>query len=614
MKKWLLIIAALAVSGYVAYSLHLLIAENRPVSANEYRVLIAYHKAYRSKSSGIMDAYQSVLAEEGVPCEAVDIKKLCAISAGQAAKNIPAVIFPDSLLQSMPGETLAWTKDYLQAGGSVAVIYDAGAKREDADQKDRPKSVLTDVTGVQYPGFSEHRGKKDSTGRLQFHTQEDADFFRIPPGKLSENFALSGYYYGELTYPALRVAPDAASPPERIFAHLVTDQGKSYPALAWKKHGRGNVLYSSLPLGRLKASSADDLPLRVFLQTFLFQIVKMPHLVNAYQGRGNLVINWQANSNGDWQHFDPAINSHYFDRELKASLHIAAADYRDAIGDGSGFDACGNGKLYVQKFMPYGLIGAHGGWGVNRFAVLLKKNRLRNHEIRRQIKRNKKCLESVANYNLTEYSAPLGAHPQPAVTEILENMGFIAYYFPGDGGSAPNRTFFDGKMVSEKVIAFPMQPYGKFATLHEMKQANIPEKDVQKWLMELVDYVVEKRTSRVFSCNLHDLFNYPQAVYHFLQYAKLKQAKGELQAAFMSEIASFLLRFLKTQYVFRPQENGLSVWMKNEDGLQGVTVAIPKHLYRTDAMPNVTQLADDDYFYLTVRENDKEKTLFVHGL
>ena len=234
-------------------------------------------------------------------------------------------------------------------------------------------------------------------------------------------------------------------------------------------------------------------------------------------------------------------------------------------------------------------------------------------KIRRYIKKNKKCLESITAYPILEYSAPVGVHQQPVTTKILENMGFNSYYYTGDGGSAPNRTFIYGKMVSEKVIAFPMSPNGNYASLQEMKKAGVAEKDVQKWLTDLVDYVIEKRTTRLFYSHLNDVFEYPQAVSNFLQYAKLKQASGELQVEPMSEIASFFQRFLKTKYAFEHQGNNLSILLRNTNGLDGITVAVPRDVYRVDEMRNIVKSEDKNYYYLTIKEDVKEKIIMAHG-
>lgn len=605
-----MIIAALAIAGYVAYSLYLIYSESLRFVPDQYQVLIVYNKADRHRAPYDVDAYLSVLTEEGVPGASVDVLKLIKTPAKQIVKNIPAIILPDAMIQHMPEESVEWVKEYLDYGGHLAVVYDAGIKKGRNGNVYRDQALLSDVVGLNYITCNQDREKCYTTAKIKFSTAAYADYFEIPPGKLSDRFVLSGYFYGDLRYPVARIRNIVSTSPDTVFAQAVNAQ--TDPAITMKKYGRGNVLFASLPLGYLKAYS-DDLPLRFFLRTFLFKIIRMPHLVNTYQGTGKLVINWHVDSNGEWKNIPAAIEKKYLDKEIRSSIHITAGDFRDRIGDGYGFDACGGGRKYAEQYLPYGTIGSQGGWAHNWFAEKMKKNRLWAYEIRRHIKKNRNCLGNIAGYHVLEYSAPLGVHPQPVTTQVLENLGFNSYSYRGDGGSAPNRTFADGKMISEKVIAFPVLPCGKFASFYEMKNAEIAEEDVQKWLKDLVDYVVEKRTARLFQSQINDIFNYPKAVHNFLQYAKRKQSAGDLQIVPMSDMANFFLRFIKTQYSFRHQENGLSIRLQNEDGLYGITLAIPRHVYRVDAMRNITQTEDKDYYYLTVQEDVKEKVIIVHG-
>lgn len=71
---------------------------------------------------------------------------------------------------------------------------------------------------------------------------------------------------------------------------------------------------------------------------------------------------------------------------------------------------------------------------------------------------------------MTEYSAPIGVFPQPYNTKALDSMGVEVYYYTGDSGSSINRTFYNGEMVSEKVLAFPIVPSGLYASLGEMHE------------------------------------------------------------------------------------------------------------------------------------------------
>jgi hypothetical protein len=609
-QKAVVRIVIVMIAAFTLYSLYLIYRSYEFFHSTQQSVLIVYSKGYMSQHGYVLKAYTSVLEEEGVSFETVEIYSLIETTAKDLAQKIPVIIFPDGVAQSLPKEAVNWTKQYLANAGNIAVIYDAGIKAPRGYFLD--KAIFADIIGINYMMFNKIKEKAYTIGSLKFASQQKADSLQIPPGKTDEALFLSSYMYGKLTYPMARNEYMQPIPESNIFASIITQQGEKYPAIVHNRYGNGNVLYVNLPLGYLKAYS-DDLPLRAILRTFLFQTVKIPHLVNTNHGRGKLVINWHIDSNAEWREIPNTIANQYLDQTLRSSIHITAGDFRDEEGDQLGFDACGRGRTFAQQYLPYGIIGSHGGWAHNWFADEQVNQRLWTYEIKKYINKNKKCLESITNYPIVEYSAPAGVHPQPVTTKILENLGFNSYYYTGDNGSAPNRTFFNGKMVSKTVIAFPMLPNTKYASLYEMKQAGLTEKDVQKWLTDFVDYVIDKRTTRLFYSHIHDIGNYPQAVRHFLQYAKLKQTQGKLQVEPMADIANFLQRFIKTQYVFRHQGSNFLILLKNAEGLKGITVALPRHSYRVDATPDISQSEDENYYYMTVQKDVKEKTIIAHG-
>jgi len=611
MRRPIIAVIVLIVLSYGSYSFYLVYRDYNLVNSSEQKVLIAYNKAYPKIAGGVFDAYKSVLTEEGVPWEAVEISSLTLTSAKKLSRTKPVIIFPDGLLQRIPEETLIWVKDYLNNAGSIAVIYDVGIK--ELNGVFRKQALLTDITGINYITYGTVGEKAYTTGHLQFASQQALDYLQIPPGKSDDAFFLNGYLYGRLHYPIARNEYTGPTSGNTVLASVIAENGEKYPAVVLKKYGRGNVLYVNLPLGYLKSYS-DGLPLQVFLRAFLFQTVKIPHLVNAENGTGGLVINWHIDSNIEWAEIPPAINNKTLDKDLRYSIHITAGDFRDKAGDRIGFDVCGKGKPHAQSLLPFGAIGSHGGWAHNWFAENIENGRLTKNDIHSYINKNKTCLESVTGYPVLEYSAPDGVHPQPLTTGVLEKLGFNSYYYTGDSGSAPNRTFHGGTMVSSRVIAFPVLSYCNSASLYEMKERDLAEEEVQKWLFDIVDYVISNRTTRLFYSHLHDIDNYPQAAHNFLQYIKMKQAEGTLHIEPMSVFAKFVQKFLKTEFSFRQEGTGLSIYMKNITGLQGMTVAIPRDKYKADENINVVMAEDKDYYYLTVNENVKEKTILAHSM
>jgi hypothetical protein len=605
-RKTFFTVISLAVIGFSLYSVFVIYKMYMISHERTIAVLIAFNPSLDKQYPHILQAYKSVLDEEGVPYQEVSAYTLSSLQIDQIIRTKPVIIFPDSVAQIMPEDLTVWLKEYLLKGGNVAVIYDAGIRA--AKGHFLRKAVLSNITGINYITYNEFSEGSYTMGYIKVGGKEIMNSFQVPPGKIDEGFLLGGYAYGKLEYPVARNEFLEEIPQEQIYASTITQNGEIFPALVIRPYGRGKVMYVNLPLGHLKAYS-DDLPLRSILRTFLFKMVKMPHLLNTYQGKGGLIINWHIDASLDWKSIPAMLEKAYLREVLQSSMHITAGDFRDEPGDGLGFDACGKGRPFVEMISRYGSIGSHGGWAHNWFSNNIAEKRFGDTEIYEQIKRNNDCLGSITGYPIREYAAPNGIHPQPVTTRILEKLNIHAYYYTGDTGSAPNRTFIGGKMISGSVIAFPIMPYGKSASLKEMKHAGRQEEEVTNWLFQTVDFVADNRTVRLVYSHPYDIYEYPLGLKLFLDYAEKLQQEGRLLVQSMGSYAEFLLRFLKTNSSFELQNGTMVVRMENPNGLDGITAAIPKQTCKKPLSADLLLQEDDDYYYLSVKGNSTEKIL-----
>jgi hypothetical protein len=153
----------------------------------------------------------------------------------------------------------------------------------------------------------------------------------------------------------------------------------------------------------------------------------------------------------------------------------------------------------------------------------------------------------------------------------------VAYYYTGDSGSSPNRTFFDGKMVSQKVWAFPVTPNGRYASVAEMVEAGLTEVDIDAWLEGLLDFIVAERSIRLMYSHGYDMLEpISRAPFErFVARAAGLQARGLLTVDTMVAFAEFLDRFLRTEYSFARVDGQLVVSLANPSGVQGIAFAVP---------------------------------------
>jgi hypothetical protein len=176
------------------------------------------------------------------------------------------------------------------------------------------------------------------------------------------------------------------------------------------------------------------------------------------------------------------------------------------------------------------------------------------------------------------YSAPNGTHPQPMATRVIERLGIRAYYYTGDTGSAPNRTFSDGEMVSERAWAFPVMPNGIYASIGEMVKSGESPARVGTWLDGTLDYVVDERTTRLLYSHPYDLRDpaYRHVFSRFLDRAQRLQDEGMLRVDTMDYFARFMTRFVSTRFSFSRAGGSLHIDMSNDDGLEGLSFQIPQ--------------------------------------
>ncbi len=570
-------------------------------------VLLVYEQQGLSAFPGVLPAYESVLKEEGVVYRKIEATRLVTLPPKIMAEGNAVVIFPDSIAKAVPSEASLWASDFLEAGGNIMVVYDSGVKDKLGHYLSR--GIFSEQCGLNYIRYGRLKDASYSTGKLKFKDEEAAAYFEIPSGKLSPAGFVSGYTYGALDYPVAMTSLMGLSPGE-ILAHSYFPDGSRQPAIVIRKYSNGNVFYANIPLGYLKAYG-DDLLLRESLRVFLFKRLKLPHLVNAPYGKGGLVINWHVDASPDYNGVMNAYQKKLLRSDIDYSIHVTAGDFRDHPGDGIGFDAEGRGRKYIDMLKGFGTIGCHGGWGHNWFAENLENKTFGRKEMALYAKMNKDSLERMLDYKINEYSAPSGMHPQPDMTRVLEEGNYCAYYYDGDTGAPPNRTFFDGKMVSKNVIAFPIMPLFKYASLYEMSDNGVTPEEIAAWLNGILGYIEKNRTVRLIYSHFRDIGPYEEVFGKFLDNIEGLQAGGKIQVKPMSYFAEFMKRYLKTELSYQREPMRQVVRLKNPEGLQGITVAIPSDNTYLPSHDGFLLKEERGYFYLTEIENEREQTLNV---
>lgn len=601
MKQISFIVLVLGILGYLGYKVYYHQNYLEQSMDNEIKVLLIYNK---DQNSDVLKAYESVLEEEGVPFEVMSNETLIKIPPGRISMNIPAIIFPESVNKHIENSTDYWIERYVKSGGKVALIYDVDTREKD-DKYKLSSTYLDRLIGLDFAVYHQERDQTFQYGNIYFKDQQTAQYFEIPTGKIDENFAIVGYEYGKLIYPMLAVKV-ISSKDQRIYA---TD-GKQRPVIVQKNLEKGSLLYVNAPLGSLKGES-DDLLLRSIMKTFLFKIAYVPHLVSSPNAKGTLVINWHIDSSVEHTSIPWNIENNYFRKDFNQTFHITAGPDTYAFGDGLGFDVRGRGRNLVEKLMEYGSIGSHGGWIHNWFADNIEDNiednKLTKEEMKYYIQKNNEALETVIGYTPVEYSAPEGMFPPLTSIQIMKELGFRSYYYVGDGGSAPNRTFYNGKMLSDTIIAFPVMTFGINASLKEASESHWSEEKMKKYYREFLDYLVSNRTVRLFYSHPYDIrdYDYKNAMnYLFDSTVRLIQDE-KLQTRTMTNISDFIVRLVDTKKSFTVDGKGVHARIINHTSLDEIVMAIPKRV-GNKKIKKYDYLEDENYYYIPQKNNTNE--------
>jgi hypothetical protein len=552
------------------------------------RVALVYTPQEVGPEDTTRAVYDESLREAGIPFAWIASTDISLIGGDTLQRVYTAIVFPDGINTQLPEEAVRELSRYARLGGLVTIVGDAGTHT--ANGTYRPGSLFATVSGVDAFLYRTLHAKAFSSGPLHFPNASASARWKVPSGKIVDG-DLSSYTYGPLTYPFPRA--------EILSDDVLVDAGDgATPMISRRPVGRGMVTYFALPLGYLRAHS-DAFPM-TFLSSQLTANSELPHLVPTPDGIGELIVNLHIDSSVEYLGIPNFQRRGLLRRAVRMEFDITAGPDLDRIGDGQGFDACGRGRAYVRVLMPYGEIGSHGGWAHNLFAKTLAENRYSPAEVRDLVDRNDRCLASITGKPVSSYAAPVGVHPQPMMTNVLDGLGIKGYYYTGDTGAPAERPFFNGKLVSTESWAFPIMPFGRVASIAEMRRAGISGARVQRWLEQTAEYAADRHAIFLVYSHSYDFLAsaYADALAHFLDRIEVLQRSGRLQTTDMVAAATFMDRFIATTSVFARTADGVAVRLHNPDGLRSIAFALPSAWLRPSApLPDGVRRTSTDHGY-----------------
>ncbi len=494
-------------------------------------------------------AWLDAAAETGFPMQVVRASEL--LQPGRH-RNDMALVLPDTVHRAMNDALVTEIEERVQAGAALMLVHDAGVLGVD-DRFASRRSRLSGLAGVDYALYDELRA---DTVRSQVVQADPAALalLQLPPGKLmrlpdappaaggaapAERLAIASYRYGPQHYPVYLTRG-------RFDGQRLLYADGDVLVAGLHRVGAGTVLFANLPLGELKLRT-DGMLMHGLLRLFAQDVVKLPQLSPMPRARGELVLNWHIDSSAAMPAMDALQTLGAFEQG-PFSFHLTAGPDLDRPGDGLGMDLLRNPRMrdWVQHFVERGdAVGSHGGWIHNAFG----------REVGRQdhalsvtlIERNVLAVSATSGQPVREYSAPLGNHPA-WITSWLHERGVVAYYFTGDIGMAPTRSYQDGVPAPAGIWSFPLLSSGLQAGFEESHAAGVSEDDMAAWLKAVSDYCAEKRTLRLLYFHPPGVDRYPNAFRSWFAHNAALARAGTLRWTTMAAYADFANERLRARW------------------------------------------------------------------
>lgn len=383
--------------------------------------------------------------------------------------------------------------------------------------------------------------------------------------------AISGYYYGALTYPSYVTQGTAQG------AVLFSSPQHGLVASS-RTFGSGTVLFVNLPLTYLKLSE-DAMPLHGFLHLFARGQLKQPRLTNVPNGIGGLAFNWHLDSQEALAPMQ-TLKSLGIWNNKPFSIDITAGPDTIESGDKLGFNLPSNysAQKFLRDFDLQGhAVGSHGGWIHDYYGI--NANDTNSGEFLPYLVLNRDAVKAVIGHSSRGYSAPQGNNPLWALN-WLEQNGVGSYYSLSHTGTAATRTYRGGKLINPTMWAIPLTPFGVAATFEEFQDLQFSQAEVSQWYSQLIDFAVQNETNRMVYAHPPGAADWPNVISSVMSYAKQKQLAGVFKWYTFPQLADFMnLRASATWSNSVASTGKMRVTASHPISLKSLAWAYPKSLY-----------------------------------
>lgn len=487
------------------------------------------------------------------------------------------IILPDNVHKKASDTLISTVSSYVENGGKLMLVYDAGVWSLEGRYTSN-HSRFSDLAGVKYAYYNRLQ-EKTIGWQPVLGSASTFSALHIPPGKYlpyddlaskkspvidktrtqaDKTHSISGYESALVSY-------DIYHTNSKYNGEVLLQSTGGHIVAGQRQHGKGKVLFVNLPLGYLKGRT-DGLFLHSFLHYFATNIVRLPYVAAAPDGVGGVIMNWHLDSSVTFRPLK-RLRSLGIYKQGPYSIHITAGPDSRFAGDKTGINVPRDKRIqkWIKLFIQKGYkVGSHGGWIHDRFGDDVKDRP--TPEFEGYLVSNKQALEKVMGVPVTEYSAPKGNHPE-WVTGWLSRNSINSYYFTGNTGMAPTRSYRKGLLRYADIWSFPILPYRDMAGFEELVNYKIKPKIVKNWLLSTSDFVADTHTTRLIYFHPRGALHYKQAIRAWLAKADALQRQKRFRWYTMSEIAKYLSRRNKLTWKLETGQGVHTVSASHPDSL-----------------------------------------------
>ncbi|KWZ37453.1 hypothetical protein WS72_20965 [Burkholderia savannae] len=388
---------------------------------------------------------------------------------------------------------------------------------------------------------------------------------------------ISGYVYGFLTYPSFVT--------QGTYTGTTILTSPSFGLVSgYNTYGNGGVLFVNLPLAYLDGQT-DGMLIHGFLHYFGTGLLSLPSLSNLPRARAGLVFNWHFCAEDQIQPAQTLKNLGVWANGPFSIVFTAGPD-EATFGDGDGINLDYNSTALnlVRYFLSRGHhVGSHGGWIHDYWGAYASETD--QSTFQQYLVMNHQAVMTATGMPDVEYAAPEGNTPTWSVN-WLEANGFNGYYFTGHTGSEPTRAYRNGALLNPGLWAYPVMPFGKYATFEEFQQYGVSTTDITNWYTNLINFVVANRTSRLIYAHPYGASFYPTVLTSIFTQANALKLLGQFRWYTMSDITNFDRSRLNVAWSATDMGASWAFHASHPTSLANMTWLLPKAKY---GMPVVTQ-------------------------